>query len=116
MEMDVGPVHRFLGRIDPLKNPAGHCESRCRHIGCRTIEPGHHFGKSPVGRLGVGIDLKRPYAGPGHFRDSRFGDNRFHRTDYECPVGTAVQQGSRDHIARSAMKRIKNQDTHLQYL
>ena len=61
----MGPVHFLLGRIDPLKDPAGHRKRRCRDMRSGLIEPLQHFVKRPVGRCCSGVDLERTGSRPG---------------------------------------------------
>jgi hypothetical protein len=116
VEVDMGPVDFCFCRVDPRKNPA----SRRKHFGGHNraciIEPLEYLVKRPVYRGGVGIHFRGPDPGPGHGFNRWFRDNGPHRGSDTFLIGPAVEQGSCDHVTASAVERVKNKDSHLQYL
>jgi hypothetical protein len=64
----------------------------------------------------MGIHFHRSDPGPGHFSYAWFRDYGLHRPHDTIFIRSTIQQCTDDHIARGAVERIKNKDSHLQYL
>ncbi|GAB6284807.1 MAG: hypothetical protein STSR0009_10070 [Methanoregula sp.] len=112
----MGSMHLFLGGVDPEKDPLCHRERIRRHVRGGGFEPLHDLTKGAVDGSRMGTDFYRRDPAPRDAGDRRLSYDCPHRgTDYLC-ISTAREQCGSDHVPCRAVKWIKNEDAHLQYL
>jgi hypothetical protein len=116
VEMGVLTVYLFFGPIDTLKYTAGHGECVCRDSPGCSVKAFHDLSKSPGSKGSTGPDFHCLYTGAFNCCNAGPGGHRPHRPHNKTPVCPRVKECPCDHVARSAVERIKNQDSHLQYL
>ena len=116
VEVDMGTMYLFFRRVEPKEDPSCHGECFCRDMGYRLIESLHDLSKSPVYRCCMRVHFQCPDSCPGNPVNAGLGNDCPHCPCNEVPVRSAIQQGTRDHVACSAVERIENEESHYQYL
>jgi hypothetical protein len=76
----------------------------------------HDVGKGTVCRCGFRFYFQGTDTGPGDLGNGGLCYHSRHRPHDGIPVCAAVQQGTRDHIARCTVEGIENEEPHYQYL
>ena len=116
VEVSRGTVHLLFRCMDPLKDPAGHRKRRCRDRGGGHVKAFHHLFKGPVRWCRFRIYLNGVDTRPGDAADRGLCYHCRHCTHDRFPVCPAVQEGTRDHVARCTVEGIENENPHYQYL
>jgi hypothetical protein len=109
-------MHLLFRCSDPQKDLPSHRESPGRHMRGGNIKSLHDIVNGPVDGGSMRLDFYCTNPAPRNAADRRFGNNGSHRRfDLFC-IGSAIKKSANNHVSSCAVERVKDEDSHLQYL
>jgi hypothetical protein len=81
-----------------------------------NIKSLHDIVNGPVDRGSMRLNFYCTNPAPRNAADRRFSNDGSHRRFDQLRIGSAIEKSANNHVSRCAVERVKDEDSHLQYL